>query len=68
MRLLDAREMRKRGCSFCKLRVSKRRGFVVSSYCPHEKCPFNETDGFETYNQYLKTKGDLIFLRRKGKV
>jgi hypothetical protein len=38
-------EMKKRGCWYCA---------DFNRVCPHKGCPYNELDGFKTYDEYLK--------------
>lgn len=62
MRALDKKEMAKRGCECCK--------DIAKDYfpempnptfrkwaCPHEECPYDELDDFDSYSQYLKSLG-----------
>lgn len=67
MRDLHEREIRKNGCQYCLDVVRKRKAGIIIRCCPYDKCPYRELGEFETYHQYLKSKGDLIFLRRKKK-
>jgi hypothetical protein len=63
MRKLERQEMRKRGCNYCTNVVKKKMGCCYVYKCPHDECPYHELDAFDTYSQYIKSKGDLLFLK-----
>ena len=65
MREIGFKDMRKRGCQYCLDYQKKQYRGIKKKVCIHDECPYHELDGFRSYNAYLKSKGDLIFLRRK---
>jgi hypothetical protein len=65
MRKLHRDEMYKRGCIYCLDVVKKKTYGQRETMCPFDKCPYDELDEFRTYNEYIKSKGDLLFLKEK---
>ena len=66
MRILQPEEMRQRGCEFCmdhyKEIVPINDGKVIRKRhtehaCPHDVCPFTALDGFDRYEDYVKSLG-----------
>lgn len=65
MRKLENDEQKKRGCEYCIERgkdifpykdgdVIRKRTFPA---CPHDVCPFTALDGFDRYEDYVKSLG-----------
>jgi hypothetical protein len=56
MRFPDKKEMKQRGCIWCKDR-KKVKGFCGKTIaCVHDKCPYHELDRFNSYRQFIKSK------------
>ena len=65
MRELHNDEIRQRGCIYCTDMVKKKVMGLNRKHCPYAECPYHELDEFKTYNEYIKSKGDLTFLKEK---
>ena len=65
MRNVERQEIVQRGCHYCLFYQLKKYKGIKRLVCIYDECPYHELDGFSTYRKYLKSKGDLIFLRRK---
>lgn len=54
MRVLNKKEIRKRGCYDCANVVHNedKRGLYL---CPYSECPCHELDGYDSYLDYLKS-------------
>lgn len=54
MGVLSLQTINQRGCNFC---TDKRKRKVYGSfkpYCLHDACPYNELDGFKSYEDYYQ--------------
>ena len=49
MRHLQRKEVRQRGCDYCK----DRKGY---SRCPYEKCPYHALDRYPTFEEWYKAQ------------
>ena len=60
MRPLQPREMNKRGCIYCldyRNQKKKPEDTQRTKMCIHPSCPYHELDPYNTYLDYLKSKG-----------
>lgn len=64
MRKVQFKERTKRGCLYCADIVKKRnRSTYDSFYCKHNNCPYQETDNYDSYIDYLTAEaGNLTML------
>lgn len=53
MRVVSIEEKKKRGCIYCR---DRKRGGM----CKHDKCPYRELDGYETYEDYFQSQGGIL--------
>lgn len=58
MRILRRKEQTKRGCLYCTQMEKKMYGGRLSTFCPYDKCPYHELDGYKKYTDYLKDSYD----------
>lgn len=63
LRMLTGPERRQRGCEYCE---DSYKGWM----CPYNVCPYRQTDGFETYQAYLKATdtGSVAQILKKMRV
>jgi hypothetical protein len=57
MRKIHREEQRKRGCFYCADKVTahvSEDGKDIKTHCPHDKCPYEVLDRYESYEDYLK--------------
>lgn len=64
MRPVSLREKNKRGCAYCKdmelKRIPSKGG--VRTCCPHDKCPYNALDKYDTYEDFMASDDAKILV------
>lgn len=60
MRLLNKKEVKKRGCIHCTDFKCKRNRYGYFQFCEHNKCPYNELDKYKSYNDFLEAEENKI--------
>ena len=55
VRIIEMPEIQQRGCKYCPhYSVGRGKNHAHIHWCAYRKCPYNELDAYETYDDYLK--------------
>ena len=62
MRVIPPFEKKKRGCIYCQdMQLTRNKG-VKRCGCPHDECPFNVLDKYDTYEQFMASEDSKIMV------